>query len=198
MKTLRVRITFTEPVLGTASSNPEVHREYIASKAPDAQTAEEEVASIGVDASVQKQTTVFPRMPGGGPMLWDYQLKGFFKDASSAMRQVPGTKSEKVKAHKKIIDGTVFVFPRRMPLLLPSGKQLSRCERPLRAQTAQGERVALAASEEAPAGTSFDCEIRILRDSDEPWIRELLDYGALRGIGCWRNSGKGRFSWILA
>ena len=24
---------------------------------------------------------------------------------------------------------------------------------------------------------------------------ELLDYGAMRGIGQWRNSGKGRFVW---
>lgn len=26
-------------------------------------------------------------------------------------------------------------------------------------------------------------------------VREWLDYGALRGFGQWRNSGKGRFTW---
>ena len=26
-------------------------------------------------------------------------------------------------------------------------------------------------------------------------VREWLDYGQLRGLGQWRNSGKGRFTW---
>lgn len=26
-------------------------------------------------------------------------------------------------------------------------------------------------------------------------VREWLDYGMLRGLGQWRNSGKGRFTW---
>lgn len=28
-------------------------------------------------------------------------------------------------------------------------------------------------------------------------MRECLDYGKLRGLGQWRNSGKGRFVWDL-
>lgn len=36
MKEMKVRITFTEEVLGTSSNNPELHDEFIASKAPDA------------------------------------------------------------------------------------------------------------------------------------------------------------------
>lgn len=40
MKTseLKVRLTFFEEVLGTASNNPEIHDEFIASKAPDSPT----------------------------------------------------------------------------------------------------------------------------------------------------------------
>ena len=30
---------------------------------------------------------------------------------------------------------------------------------------------------------------------DEALVREWLDYGAYSGIGQWRNSGKGRFTW---
>ena len=33
---LKVKLTFTEELLGTASANPELHSDFIASKAPDA------------------------------------------------------------------------------------------------------------------------------------------------------------------
>ena len=40
MEVMKVKVTFTEEVLGTASADKEVHRTYIASKAPDAPTRE--------------------------------------------------------------------------------------------------------------------------------------------------------------
>lgn len=36
MKEIKVRITFTEPILGTSPANPDVYREFIGSKSPDA------------------------------------------------------------------------------------------------------------------------------------------------------------------
>lgn len=191
---LKVRLTFAEEVLGTASNNPEIHSEFIASKSPDAMTAEEEVAAIGADAVIEKSMTVFPRNPDGAPILYDYQIKGFFKDAAGSLRRVPGTVSSKIKAYKKELDGLVFVFPRMIPMNIPGGK-LGTCERPLRAQTAQGDRVALANSETAPAGTTIEFEIRCLTKEMYNLVHELLDYGCLRGIGQWRNAGKGAFTW---
>jgi len=32
-------------------------------------------------------------------------------------------------------------------------------------------------------------------DGHEKLLREWLDYGQFKGIGQWRNSGKGRFEW---
>lgn len=83
MKELKVRLTFTEDMLGTASSNPEIHEEFIASKAPDAKSREEEVAAIGVEEAVEKAMTVFPKMADGSPFIWDYMIRGFFKEACS-------------------------------------------------------------------------------------------------------------------
>ena len=40
MKKLHVKATFIEPVLGTWPANPNVAREFIASKSPDAATIE--------------------------------------------------------------------------------------------------------------------------------------------------------------
>ena len=192
-ETMKVRLTFTEEILGTASNNPEIHSEFIASKAPDAQKLEEEVAAIGADGVIEKSMTVFPRDENGNPVLFDYQIKGFFKDAAGALRRIPGTKASKIKAYKKEIDGLLFVNPRMIPLNMPD--KLGSCERPLRAATAQGERVSLANSETAPAGTYIDIEIVALTKEMRDLAEECLEYGALRGIGQWRNSGKGRFTW---
>ena len=148
MKELKVRITTTEDMLGTASANPEIHREFIASNAPDAETLEEEVASIGVDEVFEKGMTVFPRKDGK-PIAWDYQWKGFFKDACGALRKVTGSECSKIKAYKKEIDGLIFVEPRAIPIRFEG--EIGICQRPLRGQTAQGERIALASSESIPA-----------------------------------------------
>ena len=82
--------TLTEEMLGTASANPDIQREFIASKAPDAKTIEEEVAASSADAVVGKSMTVFPK-ENGKPFIYDYQLKGFLKDACGSLARVPTT-----------------------------------------------------------------------------------------------------------
>lgn len=192
---IKTKITFIEGLLGTASNNPEIHREFIASKAPDALTAEEEVAALGAEEVVEKGMTVFPRDKDGNPALFDYQVKGFFKDACGSLRKVSGSKCSKIKAYKKEIDGLLFVYPRMIPLSMPG--ELTECQRPLRAQTAMGERIALAHSEEAPAGTAIEITIECLTGDMYELALECLDYGEMRGLGQWRNSGKGRFAYEL-
>ena len=205
MKKIKVRITFTEEILGTASGDPKLHEEFVASKAPNAMSMEEEVAAIGVDEVVRNGMTVFPRDDQGRPFLWDYQIKGFFKDACSMLSRCGGkdsngkkaevNESSKIKAYKKIIDGLIFVNPRRIPFVFDG--QVGSCQRPLRAQTAQGERIAIANSETVPAGAYIDVEIVLLNSEYEAAVIEWLDYGSLRGIGCWRNAGKGTFEYQL-
>lgn len=192
MKEMKVRITTTEEMLGTASANPDIHEEFIASKAPDAKSTEEEVAAVGADEVFEKQMTVFPKVDGK-PVMWDYQWKGFFKDTCSALRKISTMESSKVKAFKKEIDKLIFVNERTIPINFTG--EMGICQRPLRAQTAQGERVALASSESIPAGATMEFTIKCLVDSDMKAVREWLDYGVLGGIGQWRNSGKGRFVW---
>lgn len=215
ISTLKVRLTFTEELLGTASSDPEIHATFIASKGPDAKTLKEEIEALGENAVVEKTMTVFARNAAGGPTLWDYQIKGFFKDACGLLARAKGSKSGALTAYKKIIDGLVFVFPRGLSLILPEGGEIGldttltvdgkkvvigQCHRPLRAQTAQGERIALAHSETVPIGTTVEFEIRAMelaasKVTIDECIKEWLDYGILRGLGQWRSSGKGRYKW---
>lgn len=193
MREMRIRITLLEEMLGTASNNAQIHEEFIASKAPDAKNREEEIAAIGVEAEVEKSMTVFPRNKDGRPIMWDYQIKGFMKDSCGMLRKVTGTKSSGMKSYKKSIDGLIFVNEREIPINFEGS--VGSCQRPLRAQTAQGERISLANSETVPAGSTLEFTIKCLVDADMNAVKEWLDYGELRGLGQWRNSGKGKFKW---
>ena len=210
MKSIHVRLTFFEMMLGTASNNKEVYSDYIASKAPDAPSREEEIATIGVEEYGDKQITVFSRDTDGTLLLWEHQIKGFFKSACSALQKCKGEEfskeSCKIKAFKKVIDTLVFVsgkpveFVGGLPkdpcrkLRIQTAGEVGRLERPLRAQTAQGERISLATSETVPEGSTVDLWI-IVPDAYANVIPEWLNYGVLHGIGQWRNAGYGRYTW---
>lgn len=201
MKNIHVRLTFVEPVLGTGNSNKEIHSEFIASKAPDARSREEEVAALGAEVVDEKTTTVFARDKEGRPILWNYQIKGFFKEACAMLQRMKGEACAKyscgLKAYKKIIDGTIEPhdgeYGRQFPLILPEGAEVGNLQRPLRAQTAQGERIALASSELVPEGTT--CEFWIeTPDEFVNAVNEWLKYGRKHGLNQWRNAGFGRFT----
>lgn len=198
-KRINVHLTFEEDSLGTQPSDPEIHNRFIASKAPDALSRNEETTQMieqeGLDEAIAQKMTVFPRDDEGNPMYWDYQIKGFMKDACGMLKRVKGTESSKVKAYKKEIDGTIFVEPRKIPIHLPEGGQMGVLQRPLRASTAQGERVSLASSETIPAGSTLDFTIVCLSPDSEKLVNEWLDYGQVHGLSQWRSAGFGRFSW---
>lgn len=193
MEKMKVRITLIEQMLGTSPNNPEIYKEFFAAKAPNEATAEEELEALPQDG--EKGMTVFFRTEDGRPMLYDYHIKGFFKDACQMLNRLKesGNESSKLKAYKKVIDGLIFPAPREIPIMFDG--EVGFCQRPLRAQTAQGERVALAMSETVPAGATLEFEIKVLDKKLLPAIREWLDYGELRGLGQWRNAGWGAFRW---
>lgn len=195
MKTIKVKLTFNAEILGTSPTNAYIYTDFIASKSPDASTLEEEIAAIGVEEAVERGMTVFPRNAQGTPIYWNYQIKGFFKDACGMLSRIADSESKKLKAYKKIIDGLIFVSPRQIEI--KTTEPIGKCERPLRAQTPQGERVALAISESIAPGASIEFAVTLLSEDYEKALMEWLDYGKLRGLGQWRNSGKGCFTYEI-
>ena len=201
---MKIKITFEEPLLGTASADPEVHEKFIALKSADKEKTKEELAALSAEELIEDSITVFPRDDDGRPMLWDYQIKGFLKEAigtqvefGSVKLKAKGGKEISMSkwTYKRLVDNFIFVFPRRIPLQIPNDNELEICTRPLRASTMKGERVALASSEEAAQGTQIECEVTWDHPSLEEYVKEALDWGKKKGIGQWRNSGKGRFTW---
>lgn len=185
MSSWKIKITFTEPLLGTVGSK-DAWAEHVATDVTP-EVLDEEMDTI---PEIEAGVTGF-HTNGNGPFLYDYVLKGFFKDACGMLGRAPDSRSSKLKAYKKVIDGLIFVTPRQIDLHTTG--DLGMLERPLRAQTAKGERVAIAKSQSAPAGTWIECTVTSLGGVDEKQLREWLDYGALRGLGQWRNGGYGRF-----
>lgn len=197
---LKVRATFTEEVLGTSPGDPNLHDTYIASLAPDALSRKEEVEALGEGEVTEKQMTIFPKTEDYKPFVWNYQIKGFFKDACKALRKVKSSESAKVTAFKTVIDGNVFVKERK--IVFQNYGRIGECQRSLRADTPQGPRVALAHSETVAEGSYIDFTVQIVPVEGKKFdlveaVKEWLDYGEVRGLGQWRNSGKGTFEWEL-
>ena len=197
---MKVRLTFFEEALGSTPAKEDLLREYIASKSENPVKIEEEIKARGTQAVEDDRMTVFPRLADGRPIFWDYQVKGFFKDSWQMLAKAGkagyegGKACAGIKAYKKTIDGMIFVFPRQIPIDL-QGMKMDTCERPLRASTPMGERVSIAKSETVPEGSTLEFEITCLDPNLEECVIECLNYGKLRGLSQWRNSGKGRFTW---
>lgn len=206
MRNMHIMLTFTEPILGTGNSNQEIHSEFIASKAPDAKSREEEIAAIGKEAVEEKTTTIFSCDEDGTPILWNYQVKGHFKESCRMLKRMTGEKcaeeSLKLKNYNKVIDGTIEPkgdansYSRKIRLIVPEGVDISKIktlQRPLRGKTAQGERIALASSEMLPAGTKAEFWVETPKIYEKA-IYEWLRYGEKHGLGQWRSAGHGRFT----
>ena len=197
-KKMKIKITLTDALLGTASANQELYEEFIGGKCADKEKVKEELQSLETEELVEKTMTIFHRKDRI-PILYDYQIRGFIKEAIGAMVEFGPINIGKVKfskwTYKRLVDDHIFVKPREIKLRLPGWGKITNCTRSLRATTQRGERIALAHSEEAPKGTEFECEITWNPPVLEKTVREALDFGQNKGLGQWRNSGKGRFIW---
>lgn len=210
-KSVVVRLTFLEKCLGTLPSNEQIYRDYIATKneARTTKIVEEEVAALAPEEESGRPVTTFARVTdkkgNKQPAIKGYVLKGMFKNACQALRDCDDTLSSQITAYKKFIDQKIFVnvaTPSPYSIINVAGdvykdEKLPILERPLRASTPQGERVALTASEYVPEGSTIDFQITALNDAAFALVFEWLDYGMLNGLGCWHNAGQGRFTYEI-
>lgn len=190
---MKIRLTLTNELLGTKAANANVFADYIASKAPDGDKEKEELETA--EHQEEAGSSVFHRQ-NGQIGIWDYQIKGFFKDAAGMINRADSdlrNKLEKLTAYKTKIDGLLFVFPRFIQITMAG--PLGNCERPIGVDTPKGRRVALCRSESVPEGSTLEFEVKCLSKDLLPYVEMWLGYGAIRGIGQWRNSGKGTFTW---
>ena len=145
--------------------------------------------------------------------IYDYQIKGMFKDSCGMLNRAKDSNlSSGLKAYKKVIDGGIYVFPRHIGFFIndqyvdefgniqntyDETGRLKVFQRAFRTSGPQGDRTALASSEVIPAGSRIKFTIGVTSKSFMRYVKEWLDYGCIRGIGQWRNSGTGIFRWRM-
>lgn len=195
----KVKARLLSPVLGTTAGSKSIWRDFIEPKqrkelekaGMTPEQIEEELAATleGVPETdeMDRGLTTFPS-DEKGYYLRDYQVKGVLKNAALAMKEWGKLKQLRAKI------GT-YCFVRPVRIYLTDGlPELEIVERPLRAQTAQGERICIARSQSIPEGTEFDFEIHTLSDAiEEDLLKELLGYGQYQGLLQNRGAGYGRF-----
>lgn len=246
-----VRVDFLNEILGTAPSDPEIYKEFIASKglkedlkkakSPEARQAlEEKYATRGnreaaylpkqqaIDAALaiappaqgddplintpalipddtveeEKGLTIFRRSPTTKALVYlPHQIRGFIKEAAYNMSTIPQIESK--------VDKFVFIGEPEIPLLREGNLIMSpdtTCQRPLRAKTFRGDRVALAISEQVNAPASMEFTVYVLpngfakkgglstKAEDPNSLQTWLEFGLFQGTGQWRTGGKGKFA----
>ena len=193
----KIKIWFFTELLGSLPANPEIYTEYIASKALDAPTVQDELSMLPQEEVVNKGTTVFlVRTKGkdaGKVCLASYCLLGFFKEKTKYLRQETGSGFDKFTNYKGKIDGNFAIDKPFITLEIPEGTELGTCQRPLRAETAAGPRVAIASSQSCPPGTSMEFELNIFNRDFNKYAYKCLEKGFWNGMCQWRSGGKGRF-----
>lgn len=199
----KYRLTGLTPILGSQPASEAIRTQFVSSKAPASDLSEEERKLFESESREERGLSVFARDPDNNDQLivLDYMVRGFFKAALSALQS-----QLEIKSYKTKVDKYLFVHPRRIPLLR-NGKAIyeedSQYERPLRADTPKGPRVGLQASECVDTPWSIDVELRLIANDESAkskplsWIavEKALDYGALSGLGQFRNGSYGTFAW---
>ena len=185
------------PILGSSPASKDIRTKFVISKAPtqEAQTDEE---AIMRDLD-EKGLTIFHTDALDRMCIMDYQVKGFLKQAMKTAKTQLNVSQPASK-----IDRLVFIEPRFIPLMR-NGKPIMEeddiLERPLRAQTMQGERVTLASSEMILDPWEATFEVTLLPNSATKTssaitfdtVETAFQYGMFNGLGQWRNASYGKF-----
>ncbi|MFA4972992.1 MAG: hypothetical protein WC683_10280 [bacterium] len=169
--------------------------------------------------------STFHRNADNEPCIYGYLVMANLQEACQVLRMGDtkgpdgkplGLESKKLTTYQKSIRTNLFVLaPQRLITLNAAGaewpipadpaappydaKNLPIMVRPLRANTPQGPRVAIAASDFVPAGTTLNFHISLLNTGKvtEAMLIEWLDYGAQHGLGQWRAAQWGTYYFEL-
>lgn len=187
-------------ILGAQAANPKVHSEFIAAKAAKLAKGEKQTAMLPEENLETKGLTVFLR-DDGVLCLADYVIKGFLKEALGVIKS-----QVKIGSPATKVDNLILVEPEYLHFTR-NGKPVTEAdeifERPLRAMTMQGPRVSVSASEIIRPDWELEFTLTLVDNEMTAksvaltWnvIEEALNYGAIKGLGQWRNGQNGRFTW---
>ena len=199
----KFKLTGISPILGSIAMDKKVFTEYLATKGKTPEEKEKALQDVDnvpeTPEDAENKATGFYRDENGNFILKEYQVKGFLKEAARVLKDQLGLVAPVSK-----IDNFVFIRETNLIIHTATGGTVTEADtildRPLRAMTAQGPRVALAYSEMV-SDWNIEFTLRVLQNDGSKksaamtmdTIEELLDYGFLKGLLQWRNGGYGKF-----
>ena len=194
-----VTLRLTQKWLGTVPTQSSIWTEHIATKQSKGMKkdglSEEEIEQRLADTlegvqeidELKSGLTSFLK-DEQGYYVEGYVLKGYFKNAARQLKQWGALKQLQSK-----VTNYLFIAQRKVYVATPDA-QLLLVERPIRCETAQGPRTAIARSEAVPEGTEVSFTVQLLHGVIPlTLLRELLDYGQYQGVGQWRTGNCGTF-----
>lgn len=204
-----VQVEFLTEALGTRPKDPNVLKTWLGLKRAEVERAleagtvspvrmhefEEEVAEAealdgdGADED-ERHWTGFPTDPETGEVfIYNYQIAGALREFAQSY----GKKLCSVKNLGSKIRRYVFIEPRKSYIgVFEADRHL---ERPLRAQTARGPRIALVRSDVLEPGTRIGFRVEVVADGEitPMLVVKLLCCGEIAGTFQWRTGGYGRW-----
>ena len=183
----RYKLSCVEPLLATVPAHMNVRELLNVANRKDEKRKLTISGELEGEESIATHTVFF--RDDNGVYLCNYQLKGFLKEAGNNLK-----KQFNIAALRDKLTKFVFITPRWIKIAEDTDGVL---ERPIRVNTPQGQRVALATSE-VIYDAVFEIEITLLQNPHKiDWkvLEGLLDYGQFIGQGRWRNGDFGRFVW---
>lgn len=201
------RLIGVTPLLASQPANPDVRTAWLAKNAPTPEKGAEETKML--PAGTEKDDTglsVFLRdtKHKGACCLMANHINGFLKGALHALSDELGILNERGK-----VDEFLVPMPAYIPITRNGGESYvltpdQILERPLRADTMQGPRTSLKASEIIYAW-QVEFTLALIPNKERGKSKKLtwdavetaLGYGQFKGLGEWRNSNMyGQFEWM--
>ena len=113
-------LTLTNRMLGTLPKDKDTYAKLVASRAPTPDLTEEELAELPEETRDNRGWTTFP-VKDGKVCIYDYQVRGFFKEAGDTLRLLGSTA---FKGFRTKVDKFLFVHPRHIFPVTPDGEEI--------------------------------------------------------------------------
>lgn len=203
IKVYRVTLQAETEILGTRPKHPDVMRRWLEEQSQPGQDELEALAKAVVDsedaASAREDAEVdrelarwsgFPTDPETDEIfLYNYQFIGALKEWANKYREQFGIQNMRAK-----VASHVFIQPRCIYLGITHPDAV--VERPLRAHTAKGDRIALVKSDALAVGTRISFEVHLVphKEITAEVLQKLFLFGRYAGTFQWRGGGYGQMS----
>jgi hypothetical protein len=159
------------------------------------------------ELDIKGVTVFFWDKAANRPCIGDHMVYGFLKAAAEAIGRTLPQKRGEVLHSISYTQSLINQHVRCCEKFITFDRDIKRDEqgnplylqRSLRAMTAKGPRISLAKSEIVEAGAKLCFHLKVLKNSalTEETLRTLFGYGEFVGLGQWRSSGAGMYSFEM-